>query len=161
MKKYLLLAATAMLFSTNARAELENQTANVNINASVVPICEFEVSSGNIEFGTIYVNDEFTVELSSDGEINSTSESVIDIDDNHNSAYISTTCSYPTFTVSCVNGGSTSTGCNIGDTDYKIIPSSGSNNMGTWVSGTLTGPKPDSTVNLTNSTALLLTLSYE
>ena len=162
MKKYLLLAATAMLFSTNAMADplpsLPNQTANVNVSAAIVPVCTFLTDSSTIDFGTLYVADldesgTFDAVMYYDEGGTPSGNNVIGTAGTSSLAYLETTCtfqgvSHPDFTVSCVNSGTTSEGCQIGSTQYKIIPNYPDIYSSFYVGGQIFGPIPAEPVNL-------------
>ena len=180
MKKYLLLAATAMLFSTNAMAttypDLDDQTATVTVKADIIPVCKFINTESDITIGTIYVfpgDDDFEVTVDASECYPYSSDSGIYIDDSGapegqgSCAQFITSCPYgdsTSFSLSCISGGSVSDGCSIGSSDYTFAPDAytfddGSGKM-VRIAGTFKGPRPSSEVNL-NDAAILVTINYE
>lgn len=181
MKKYLLLAATAMLFSTNAMAttypDLDGQTANVNVSANIVRVCQFTTGDTTINFGTLYVADsddtgtfEAIMYYDEGGSLNSGSRNVIGTAGTSALAYLGSTCQFQGFpaphhlSVSCVGSGDPDDGgCNVGSTNYKFTPSYPSIYSRFDIGGTLTGPIPDTNtpVVLNNASSILFTIEYE
>jgi hypothetical protein len=81
MRKYLLLATTAMLFSTNAMAaSTDGNSATVNLKATIGQVCTF-TNAADMDFKTIVLKPgtgesvDFT--MSSDGTVSTSSERVI------------------------------------------------------------------------------------
>ena len=178
MKKYLLLAATAMLFSTNAMAttypDLDGQTANVNVSANFIRSCSFVTSEDKVNFGTIIVTGEagteFEIEYNPSERPNTVSG---DVDAGLINDYSVATLEYNCdndgwdsvdIIVSCTDGGDIENGCNIGSTGYTIRPIDtvgGDHNHIRYFAGDLKGTIPSANYSFSDESALLVTLSYE
>ncbi|MEE6207244.1 MAG: hypothetical protein VZR95_04230 [Alphaproteobacteria bacterium] len=81
MRKYLLLATTAMLFSTNAMAaSYDDASATVNLKATIGQGCTFK-NAADMDFKTIVLKpgsgESVELSMSSDGTVSTSSERVI------------------------------------------------------------------------------------
>ena len=83
MKKYLLLAATAMLFSTNAMAD-NSVNSEVGVSISISSSCSIS-KTHDMDFGAVVLDNVFssdaTLLMEPGGTITTSSESIVDHDD--------------------------------------------------------------------------------